>query len=159
MTRGYACRPSLPGQRILNTSVKPAFQINHGHVTVDCLQQAFVSTPLLDAAVRMQVTRTVVLRTKCFTMTEVGGTVARFMCFISVTIIIVILEDWQWNKLYTVLSTSRGTQAKSIRWTNQLNFFREIFGIYIVNISFFFIQCPTCPWRTSWSSLLGMAEV
>ena len=24
---------------------------------------------------------------------------------------------------------------------------------------FFLIQCPTCPLRTSWSSLLGMAEV
>jgi len=93
MTKGYACRPALPVQRILNTPVKPAFQINHGHVTVDCLQQAFVSTPLLDAAVRIQVTQTVVLRTKCFTMTEVGGTVSRFMCCISVTIRIVVLED------------------------------------------------------------------
>jgi len=104
MTRGYACRPSLPGQRILNTSVKPAFQINHGHVTVDCLQQAFVSTPLLDAAVRIQVTQTVVRKTKCFIMTEVCGTVFRFMCFILVTIRIVLFEDWQWNKLYTLLN-------------------------------------------------------
>ena len=58
--------------------------------------------------------------------------------------------------LCTVNSNTQNLTHKQVRWQRGASQWScTALRLYLI----YLIQCPTCPLRTSWSSLLGMAEV